>query len=112
MEQPYTTVKIPRKYRRSMDLVRAEITREGRINDRLLEYLRKDICPFCGTKLREVEELRIKYAKLEECPNCGFSKPVITAESSIKMEDILAAFGAGLLVGLGIFLIAELLRGR
>jgi len=110
MEGLYTTVKIPRKYRRSIDLVRAEITREGKINDELLEHLQGDTCPFCGTKLHEVKELRIKYAKLAECPKCGFSKPIITAESSIKMEDILTAFGAGLIVGLGIFLIAKSLR--
>jgi len=112
MSSYYTTVKVPKKLRRSLDLIRAEMVREGKIDDKLLEYLKQDTCPFCNTKLREVEELRLKYGKLEECPNCGFSKPVITAETSIKVEDILTVLGAGLLIGLGIFLIAKLLKRR
>jgi len=108
----YTTVKIPRKIRRSIDLVRAEIVREGKIDDQIMRFLKMDVCPFCNTKLQDVETVKIKYAKLKECPNCGFTKPVITTETSIKVEDLLVAFGAGLLVGLGIFLIAELLKRR
>lgn len=108
----YTTIKIPKKMKRSIDLVRAEIVREGKIDEQIMKYLKTDVCPFCNTKLRDVETVRIKYAKLKVCPSCGFSKPVVTSEASIKVEDLLAAFGAGLLVGIGIFLIAELLKRR
>ena len=108
----YTTVKIPKKMKRSIDLVRAEIVREKELNTRLIKILEADTCPFCNTKLQDVETMKIKYAKLKECPNCGFTKPVIETEATIKTENLFAAFGAGLLVGLGIFLIAELLRRR
>ena len=106
----YTTVKVPKKLRRSIDLIRAEIIKEGKIDNRLLTYLKEDTCPFCGIKLVDAGELKVRYAKLKECPNCGFSKPVIVSESKIKIEDLLTILGVGLLVGLGIFLIAEILK--
>jgi|Deesub1362B_J571_1020462.scaffolds.fasta_scaffold00898_7 hypothetical protein len=105
----YTTVKIPRKYRRSLDLVRTEISRQG-LDNKLLEYLKEDTCPFCNTKLKSVEELHLKYAELKECPKCGFSKPVIESRASIRLEDLLTIFGAGLLFGIGLFLLAKTLR--
>ena len=106
----YTTIKVPKKLKRSVDLIRVELAQRGELDEKLVAYLREDRCPLCNQKLKDSGTVAIRYAKIKECPNCGFSKPVMDVGVTIKAEDILTALGAGLLVGLGLYLIAELLR--
>lgn len=101
----YTTVKIPKKYRRSIDLIWAEVIRNSDYANKLLELLREDECPICNTKLKNTE-FNLKYTELMECPSCGFSKPVLS--STVEKDEVLSAFNVGVIVALGIYLIAKL----
>jgi len=101
----YTTIKIPKKYRRSIGLIWSEVIRNTDYANKLFELLREDECPLCNTKLKSTE-FNLKHVELMECPSCGFSKPVSTAAKG----EISTMLSAGVIVALGIYLIAKLLR--
>jgi len=105
----YTTIKIPKKYRRSIDLIWAEIVKNSDYANKLLELLREDECPICNTKLKSVE-FNLKHVELMECPSCGYSKPVL--RGTIEKDEIPSVFNVGVIAALGIHLIAKMLGKR
>jgi len=105
-EGRYITIKIPKKYRRSIDLIRVEIVKNSDYANKLLELLREDECPISNTKLKSIG-FNLKHVELMECPSCGYSKPVL--RGTIEKDEISSVFNVSIIAALGINVIAKLL---
>ena len=109
MSQGYTTLKVPRAYHGSLNMVKSAAAQRGLSNfsAELKSGLADKQCPFCGREMEPRMKAGIDYV----CPGCGFAKPVIEVEMpATHGNQILAALGTAVLVGLGIYLVSKLLE--
>ena len=109
MAQEYTTIRVPKNYRRSLNVVKSAAAQRGLSNFsvELKSGLADKQCPFCKKEMTPTLKVGMDY----RCPSCGFTKPVIeVATPAIHGNQILAAVGTTALVGLGIYLISKLLE--
>jgi len=109
--QEYTTYKLPKAYRRSVDTVRARIVQRG-LDNLPVEFrnaLAGRTCPICGEDMQPVATVGIEYS----CPRCYISKPVFEERMSVNQsDDVLKALSGTALTMLGIYLVAKLLKGK
>ena len=109
MTREFTTMKMPKNVRRSVDTVRARIVARGVDNapPELVQALKERDCPLCHTPMEETIEMKYYW----ECPSCGMTKPVADIKASgTSTDDILKVIGATALVGLGVYLAAKMLK--
>lgn len=103
----YVTLKVPKEFEKSVDVVRNILFRKGIENmpTRLKEYLGSKYCPLCNNKMDNLEGKLVF-----RCHKCGFSKPVINMNTP-SIDDSLALLGGkGTLVGLGIYALAKIME--
>ncbi|MBA7504610.1 hypothetical protein ES706_03256 [subsurface metagenome] len=109
MENKYSTLKIPKEYRKSVDILRARVAQKGIDNlpDKFKKSLADCKCPMCHQEMQPVATVGAAY----HCPNCGFSKPVFEIQTpAASPEEILKAFGVTAIIMLGIYTLAKLLE--
>lgn len=109
MAQEYTTIRVPKDYRRSLNIVKSAAAQRGLNNFsvELKSSLADRRCPFCNKEMTPILKVGMDY----RCPTCGFAKPVIdVATPATRGNQILAALGTTALVGLGIYLACKLLK--
>lgn len=109
METGYTTIKIPKEYRKSVDILRARVAQKGM--DNLPGDFKKSFadcqCPICHQQMEPMVTAGLNYS----CPNCGFTKPVFEIQRpATSPEEILKAFGVTAILMLGIYVLAKLLE--
>lgn len=109
MAQQYTTMKVPKNYRRSLNVVKSAAAQRG-LDNLSVEFknsLAAKQCPFCNKEMIPTVKVGMDYT----CPTCGFTKPVIqVGMPATHGNQIFAAIGTAALVGLGIYLVSKLLR--
>jgi len=109
MNQKYTSIKVPKDYRGSLNIIKSAAAQRG-LSNLSVEFknsLADKQCPFCNKEMVPTLKAGIDYA----CPDCGFTKPVIQiATPATRGNQILAAVGTAALVGLGIYLVSKLLE--
>lgn len=106
----YTTIKIPKEYRRSIDILKAEITKKGvkNLSRGFKELFEAKRCPFCHRKLKKVDKVGGRIIK--KCPKCDFSKPVVDFYGEMGPEDVTKIISISTLVELGVYALAEALE--
>jgi predicted RNA-binding Zn-ribbon protein involved in translation (DUF1610 family) len=109
MSQEYTTLKVPKTYLGSLNMVKSAAAQKG-LSNFSVEFknsLADKQCPFCNREMTPTLKVGMDYT----CPTCGFTKPVIqVGMPATRGNQILAAVGTAALVGLGIYLISKLLE--
>lgn len=111
MTQEYTTIKVPKRYRTSLNVVKSAAVQRGLSNFsvELRSSLADRQCPFCKKEMTPKLKVGMDYT----CPSCGFTKPVIEVGTPVTHgNQILAAIGTTALVGLGIYLVSKLLESQ
>lgn len=81
--------------------LQGEIVRRG-LDSVPSEVREPSICPWCGSQLASVIELKYRYVR---CPKCDYKQQTFAAKSDVP--QIIAGIGLGTLIGLGI---AELIK--
>jgi predicted RNA-binding Zn-ribbon protein involved in translation (DUF1610 family) len=109
MSSEFTTMKVSKDFRRSVDTVRAQIVQRGLNNapESLVQALGERVCPQCHIEMQPT----IAVSVMHSCPNCGMSKPVVELRASAtQADDILKALGVTAILMLGTYLIAKSLE--
>ncbi|MBA7607779.1 hypothetical protein ES703_14946 [subsurface metagenome] len=102
----YVTLKVPKDFEKSIDVVRNIFLRKGIENmpPNLKKYLNSKHCPLCNKKM-DNQKAKLIY----RCHECGISKPVIDIDTSSIDDSLPLVGGKGTLVGLGIYALAKVL---
>jgi len=109
MTNEYTTIKVPKDFRRSVDTVRAQIVGRGLNNapPSIVQALGDRQCPLCHVDMQPTVGVSVMHS----CPRCGMSKPIVEFRAPVtRADDILQVVGGTALLLLGIYLLAKALE--